>query len=42
MQLSLRESTGRHEVEIAKVSLPLTGTPGLQLKHQTKLCEPVA
>lgn len=42
MQLSLGESTNHHEIQIANVSIPLTLTPGLQLKHQTKLCEPVA
>lgn len=30
------------EIQIANVSFPLTVTPGLQLKHPTKLSEPVA
>lgn len=41
MQQSLRESKSRHKIQIANVRLPLTVTPGLQLKHQTNLCKPV-
>lgn len=42
MQLFLRESANYHDIQIANVTFPLTETPGIQLKHRTKLCEPVA
>lgn len=39
MQLPQRESENHHERP--NVSFPLKVTPGLQLKHRAKLCDPV-